>query len=114
MKCDKTILAQILQCIYFGKSGDMIPLALTTEFGIWMKYYEIEMGPIVWDHFKGIEVLPSTSNGFKLNSRNFEPMDTTPVAIEVTTTQRPIFIVKKPPANTVTGANMVVQVFEII
>lgn len=34
MKCDKKILAQILQFIYFGKSGDMIPSALTTEFGI--------------------------------------------------------------------------------
>lgn len=57
------------------------------------------MGPIVWDNFKGIEVLPSTSNGFKLNSRNFEPMDTTPVAVEVTTAQPLISIAKEPPAR---------------
>lgn len=98
MKCDKTILALLLQFIYFGKSGDVIPSALTTEFDKWMKYYEIETVPIVWEHFKEIEILPSTSNGFKLNSRNFEPMNPTPVRVEVTAMQRSISTANKSPA----------------
>lgn len=99
MKCDKTILAQMLQFIYFGKSTDVIPSAFKTEFAEWMKYYEIEIGPIVWDHFKEIKILPNTSNKFKLNYRDFEPIEPlTPVPVEMTAAQRPISISNKSPA----------------
>lgn len=106
MKCDKTILAPMLQLIHFGKTNDMVPSTLTTEFGEWMKYYEIKMGPMVWDQFKEIETLPSTSNGFKLNSRNLEPMDPTPIKIQrrYKTIRRPISYSIETPVKKVAAA----------